>query len=269
MTHKLTGTRLRILSSSGRRAMGLEGFSTIFADEPAAWETRGGGLMFDALRQSLGKRPDQRLVLIGTRSPAEPGSWWPNLIDGGSGPGTHVTELRAPVDAPWDSWLTIRRVSPLVMHNAPLRKTILRERDEARRCPDDSLRMAFEAYRLNRQVRAHADVLVTVPAWRRVEEREVPPRVGRPVVGIDLGSNRSWSAAWCLWRNGRSETYALCPGIPDLGERERQDAQPRGLYQRLRRDGVLIVEEGEARSPARNPDRPLGGRGHRARYDAV
>ena len=182
-THKATGTRLRILSSSGRRAMGLEGFGTIFADEPGAWEVRGGQLMFDALRQSLGKRADQRLVLIGTRSPAPPASWWPNLIDGGSGPGTHVSELSAPVDQPWDSWLTIRRVNPLVMFNQPLRKTILRERDEARRCPDDSMRMAFEAYRLNRQVRAHADVLVTVPAWRRVESRDVPAREGKPVVG--------------------------------------------------------------------------------------
>ena len=48
-THKATGTKLRILSSSGKRAMGLANFSTIFADEP--------------------------------------GSWWRNLIDGGLGAG--------------------------------------------------------------------------------------------------------------------------------------------------------------------------------------
>ena len=84
-THKATGTKLRVLSSSGKRAMGLSQFSTIYADEPAAWEARGGALMFDALRQSLGKRAGQRLVLIGTRAPAEDGSWWPSLLDGGSG----------------------------------------------------------------------------------------------------------------------------------------------------------------------------------------
>ena len=55
-THKRTGTKLRILSSSGKRAMGLAGFSTIFADEPGSWEARGGALMWDALRQALGKR---------------------------------------------------------------------------------------------------------------------------------------------------------------------------------------------------------------------
>ena len=49
VTHRGSGTRLRILSSSGKRAMGLANFSTIYADEPAAWESRGGELMWDAL----------------------------------------------------------------------------------------------------------------------------------------------------------------------------------------------------------------------------
>ena len=241
-THKETGTKLRVLSSSGKRAMGLSQFSTIYADEPGSWEVRGGALMWDALRQSLGKRPGQRLLLIGTRAPSEEGSWWPSLLDGGSGPGTHVTVLTAPDSEPWDAWSTIRRVNPLVMHNEALRKTILRERDDARR--DGSQQPAFEAYRLNRQVEVYKDMLVPADAWRRVEARDVPSRQGRPIVGLDLGAERSWSAAWCLWRNGRSECYAVCPGIPDLAERERQDAMPRGLYRKLHGDGVLLVDEG-------------------------
>ena len=198
--------------------------------------------MFDALRQSLGKRAGQRLVLIGTRAPSEDGSWWPSLLDGGSGPGTHVTVLTAPDGDPWDAWDTIRKVNPLVMHNASLRKTILRERDDARR--DESQRPAFQAYRLNRQVAVYKAMLVSVDAWRVVEDREVPERVGRPIVGLDLGAERSWSAAWCVWPNGRSECYAVCPGIPDLAERERQDAMPRGLYRKLHADGVLVVDDG-------------------------
>ena len=241
-THKTTGTKLRVLSSSGKRAMGLSQFSTIYADEPAAWEARGGALMFDALRQSLGKRPGQRLVLIGTRAPAEDGSWWPSLLDGGSGPGTHVTVLTAPDGAPWDAWDTIRRVNPLVMHNASLRKTILRERDDARR--DETQRPAFQAYRLNRQVEVYRDVPITADAWRAVEGRTVPEREGRPVVGLDVGAERSWTGCCPLWPNGRSECYAVCPGIPDLAERERQDAMPRGLYRRLHADGVLVVDDG-------------------------
>ena len=43
-------------------------------DEPGAWETTGGTLMWDALRTGQGK-PDSplRLLFIGTLAPAE--SW--------------------------------------------------------------------------------------------------------------------------------------------------------------------------------------------------
>ena len=242
VTHKATKTRLRILSSSGKRAFGLSQFSHIFADEPGSWESRGGQLLWQALTGSLGKRPGQRIVVIGTRAPAEAGSWWPEMLDAGSGPGIHVTALSAPDDAEWDSWQTLRRVNPLVMANPSLRKTILRERDAARRNP--TLRPAYEAFRLNRQIDVFADVLVSAEDWRAVEGREVPPRKGKAIVALDLGGERSWSAAWCLYKNGRSECYAVAPGIPDLESREKQDAMPRGMYKRLYEDGVLIIDEG-------------------------
>ena len=197
--------------------MGLSQFSTIWADEPGSWESRGGALMWDALRGSLGKRPGQRLVLIGTRAPAATASWWPSLLDGGSGPGTHVTVQSADSELAWDSWPAIKAANPLALHNPSLRRTILRERDDARR--DASQRPAFEAYRLNRMVDVYRDCLVSVEAWKAVEGRDVPQRDGDPVLGLDLGSERSWSAAWLLYRNGRSECFALCPGIPDLAER--------------------------------------------------
>ena len=176
--------------------------------------------MWDALRTSLGKLAGQRLIFVGTRAPAAPDSWWPALLDAGSGPGTHIEVRTAPDDAPWDAWPTIRAVNPMVMLNPALRRTILRERDEARR--NETLRPAFEAYRLNRQVDVRSEVLIGVAAWRRVEVRAVPEREGRPVVGFDMGGERSWSAAWCLWENGRVEAFALCPGVPSLAERERQ-----------------------------------------------
>ena len=84
-----------------------------------------------------------------------------------------------------------------------------------------------------------------VEDFKRVEARPVPPREGNPIIGLDLGSNRSWSAAWALWKNGRSEAYALCPGLPDLATRERQDAMPRGFYQTLKDNGTLILEQGK------------------------
>ena len=244
VTHVPTGTKLRILSSSAKRAMGLAKFSTVFGDEPGSWEDRGGELMYHALRQSLGKRPGQRLILIGTRAPARADSWWPGLLDAGSGPGTHVSVLSAPPEeeAAWDRWETIRAACPMVLSNPDLRRTVLRERDDARRNP--TLRPSFEAFRLNRQIEVGSEMLVQADRWKVVEGREVPPREGKAIVGADLGSERSWTGAWCQWPNGRAECYAICPGVPDLGARERQDAMPRGLYQTLHDDGVLIVEEG-------------------------
>ena len=149
---------------------------------------------------------------------------------------------RRPTDESWDSWQTVLKVNPLLRVSEPLRRTVLRERDEARK--SYTLRRSYEAFRLNRMVDVSHEVLVEVDAWKRVEGREVPPRDGRPIVGVDLGSERSWSGAWALWPNGRSEVYALCPGVPDLDERERQDAMPRGLYRRLHNAGVLLVDEG-------------------------
>ena len=174
-THKATGTRLRVLSSSGKRAMGLSQFGTIYADEPGAWQARDGELLWQALTGSLGKREGQRVVVIGTRAPAEAGSWWPELLDAGSGPGLHITALTALEDAAWDSYRTLQKVNPLVTVNASLRRTILRERDAARRNP--TLRPAYEAYRLNRQVDVFADVLCQVDEWKRVEAR--PEEVAR------------------------------------------------------------------------------------------
>ena len=64
-------------------------------------------------------------------------------------------------------------------------------------------------------------------------------RDGRPIVGIDLGGGRAWSAAVAVWPNGRTEAFALCPGIPDIREQERRDRVNPGTYERLVSAGVL------------------------------
>ena len=207
--HKPSGARLRAISSDPKRAMGLSRFRTIIGDEPASWPDRQGELMFHALRQAVGKRAGQRLVLVGTRSPARPGSWWPSLLDHGGGDGVIVECVSAPQAAPWDDFSTIRRANPLYSHSPALRAVLRSERDEARRNP--SLRPSFEAYRLNKTVDVRQHVLLRVEQWEQVVRRRLPPRDGRPAVGVDLGASRSWSAAWALWRNGRSGGYGPRP----------------------------------------------------------
>ena len=246
VTHQASGAKFRILSSSGKRALGLENFSTIYADEPGAWEARDGAMMFDALRTSLGKRAGQRLLLIGTRSPAAAGSWWPELLDAGSGPGVHVEVMAAPDEDAWDAWATIRRCNPMARVNPELRKVLLLERDQARR--NSTLRPSFEAYRLNRLIGVSKSLLLPLVDWRAVLARDVPGREGQPVLGLDLGGERAWSGAVAMWPNGRMECFAMLPGEPGLEERERQDAVPPGAYQRLRDDGVMLIDEGRRRA---------------------
>ena len=67
-----------------------------------------------------------------------------------------------------------------------------------------------------------------------------------PIIGVDLGGNRSWSAACALWPNGRIEAWALAPGIPSLAEQERDDQVADGSYGELVQSGGLSVDVGLA-----------------------
>ena len=242
VTHKATGQVAYVISSNAKKALGLSQFGLIIGDEPGSWEAREGEFMYDALRESIGKLPDQRVLLVGTRAPAEPGSWWLSLLDGGSRPdlGVHVSALSASPEEAWDAWQTIRRVNPVVNAHQPLRQTKLRRRDEARGDPQKIRK--FQAWHLNMSVETVDEMLVEGVDWLAVEGRHVPPREGRPFVGLDMGGERAWTAAWCVWRNGRSECYAVMPGEPGVEEREKKDAQPRGTYARLLQDRSLIIE---------------------------
>ena len=244
VVNKATGSRVRAISSSAKRAMGLATFQLIIGDEPAAWEDRDGRLMFDALRQALGKRKDQRLLLIGTLAPSEPGTWWPELIKAGTNKqtGVFVTCIKADEEEDWEDWETVKKANPMFKLNRTLRDTVYKEWKEAQQNP--YLKPSFEAYRLNRLVETREEMLCRVEAWQEVENRPVPPREGKPILGLDLGAFRSWSAIWALWPNGRSECFAMCGSIPSLEEREKQDAVPRGLYEKLRQEGTLLIDDG-------------------------
>ena len=100
------------------------------------------------------------------------------------------------------------------------------ERDAARL--DSRLKARFLSYRLNLPSGDESEVLLTVSDWERIEVREVPEREGRPIVGVDLGGGRAWSAAVALYPNGRVEAKAVAPGVPNLAEQERRDRVPTG-----------------------------------------
>ena len=241
-------TKLRVLSSSGKTAMGIVGCPLAIADEPGSWETNGGALMADALMTAQGKPGSAlRLVFIGTLAPSR-GGWWHEMVRGGSHGSTHVTALQGD-PAKWDRWPEIRRVNPLTAISPEFRRKLLDERDAARR--DERLKARFLSYRLNRPTRDASDVLLTVAEWQTVKARPVGMPLGRPVVGVDMGGGRSWSAAVAVWpETGRVEAIAVAPGVPSLAETEKRDRVPAGTFGRLVSDGALHVAAGLHVPPA-------------------
>ncbi|MDE0357676.1 MAG: hypothetical protein OXN92_08020 [Gammaproteobacteria bacterium] len=230
-----------VQSSKAKTAMGLVRTPLVVADEPGSWEVKGGELMFDALMEAQGKPGSPlRIIFVGTVAPATAG-WWPDLIESGSHGSTYVMAYQGD-PATWDKWPTIQKANPLMARFPASRAKLLQRRDEARR--DSRLRARFLSYRLNVPSEDEAKVLLTVEDFERVLSRDVAPRDGLPVVGVDLGAGRAWSSAVAVFETGRTEAVAVAPGIPSIADQEARDRVPAGTYAKLLANGSLTVADG-------------------------
>ena len=239
--HVASGTRISCLAASYRSAQGMVSNPLVIADEPGAWQTREGTALFDAVQTAQGKPGSQlRAVYIGTLAPALDG-WWHDLVSDGSNASTFVM-LRQGNRKTWDSSHVLRAANPLMWKFADSRKVLLEERDAARK--DSRLKARFLSYRLNIPTADESIVLLTVEEFDTICNRPVPPRAGRPIVGVDLGGGRAWSAATAVWPNGRVEALATAPGIPSLDAQEKRDRVPPGLYRKLLDTGRLRIATG-------------------------
>ena len=243
ITHKPTNTKLRVMSSNAKTAFGIVGTPLLVADEMGSWELAGGGLMHDAVVTAMGKPESSlRVIYIGTLAPlGAPGHWWYDLVDAGTQGSTYVQKVVGDAET-WDSWATIRKANPLKAKYAESRAVLLEERDAARR--DSRLKARFLSYRLNVPSADESGILLTVDDWKLAEARPVGIPAGRPIVAIDLGGGRAWSAAVAIWESGRMEAIACAPGIPDLDAQERRDNVPTGVYTKLAANGSLSVAQG-------------------------
>ena len=242
ITHLASNTRLRVLSSSGKAAMGLVRCPLVWFDEPGALRSvNDGQILHDAIQTAQGK-PGSRLraIYAGTLAPTVEG-WWPDMVNGGAHGSVHVTRFQGAPET-WDQWPTIAKANPLMWRFAESRRKLLEERDAAR--ADTRLRARFLSYRLNLPTADVSTVLLTVEDWQRVVGREVPGARGRPLVAVDLGGGRAWSAGVALWMSGRMDAIAVAPGIPSLDAQERRDRVPGGTYTKLLGTGALRIADG-------------------------
>ena len=241
IVHKPTKTVLQVRSSNAKGALGLVNTPWVICDEPGAFNVNEGEAMFDAISTATGKPGSPlKALFIGTLAPAQ-GGWWHDLVGGGSKGSTYVKLLQADPDK-WASWPEIRKANPLTAVSPDFRRTLLEERDQAR--GDTRLKARFLSYRLNVPSSDESAILLTVDDWKLAEARPVGLPAGRPIVGIDLGSGRAWSAAVAMWESGRIAALAVSPGIPDLDEQERRDLVPRGVYHKLLANGSLTLGPG-------------------------
>ena len=234
------GARLRVIGSNGKTAMGLVNTPLVVADEPGAWEAAGGQLLHDAIQTAQGKPGSPlKAIYIGTLAPAT-GGWWHQLCES-QRPG-HYVKLYKGDRKRWDDFDHVLAVNPLSAISEPFRNQLQSELDEA--LSDSRLKARFLSYRLNLPTRDETTMLLTVDEWERAVSRLVPDRVGSPIVGVDLGAGRAWSAAVAVWPNLRVEALAIAPGKPSIELQEKRDRVPKGTYCTLIESGQLSVAEG-------------------------
>ena len=244
--HLKTRTRCRVLSSDSRRAYGLgASLNLAILDEPGAFQPTSGERLWQSLLGSLGKNSSARILACGTLAPGAIGGWWQSFVEAGSGPGKHVQLIQGS-ESTWRDWDAVLAANPCTAINPNLVRTLKREHDEA--LQNDRAASAFLRFRMNVNAPevTHAQPLITSSEWARVCARPVPACEGQPIVGIDLGGSRSWSAACAIWPSGRIESWAISPGVPSLADQEREDQVAEGMYIGLAQSGGLAVDEGRS-----------------------
>ena len=236
--HRPTGARVRCIGSDPKRAHGLAPL-LVLADEPAQWEGTKRDQMRAALATAMGKLDGSRMIALGTR-PADDEHWFAKMLDGGAdyAQSHDVRESDPPFRK--RTWM---KANPSLPAMPALLKRIRKEADIAKR--DASLLAAFKSLRLN----AGTDdtlqaTLLDAGTWKRITGEA--PRVGRPVLGLDLGQSEAMTGSAAYWpASGRLEALASFPREPGLAERGTQDGVG-DQYVRMMSRGELVLTGGEA-----------------------
>ena len=217
--NRRTGARVRAVGSDNRRAHGWRP-NLVLADEPAQWGARGESLDA-AIRTSLGKRRNGRVLYFGTRPRSQEHFYARLLAD--QDPSVFVRAFAAKPDDPPFQKRTWLKANPALNDGFPHIEVLQAEARRAKR--DPGLLASFRALRLNLGVSEtdDADLLVDPAVWREILQAEAPDPDGLPVWEVDLGGAAAMSAIAACWPNGRLETLAMFGSEPNLEDRALRD----------------------------------------------
>ena len=209
--HVPSDAECRIVAASSTSLLGYGAHAGVICFDEVGAAGAKGRAVFDACLTSLGKRPGQKLLAVGTRSPSGPEDWWPKWLSATAGqPRTHIVVLEGDPEAWRDPGEAIR-ANPLAA-GEPLRSVLARERSEAE--SDPSALARYRAYRLNHASDPAAARVFSEAELMMVCARPAPPREGAAVLSIDCGGLKSWSSACAIWpATNRVELWAIAgPG---------------------------------------------------------
>ena len=205
--HLPTASECRILAAASRSLLGYGANSAVIVFDEVAAAGAKGRAVFDAMLTSLGKRPGQRLIALGTRSPSGPSDWWPKWLSSTADqPRTHIDVLEGDAEN-WRDPGEAVKANPLAA-GEPLASVLGRERAEAESDPAALAR--YIAYRLNHASDPIAARVFSASELMTVCGRPAPPREGAPILSIDAGGLLSWNSACAIWpESGRIELWAI------------------------------------------------------------
>ena len=209
--HLPTASECRILAASSKSLLGYGAHAAVIVFDEVAAAGAKGRAVFDAMLTSLGKRPGQRLIALGTRSPSGPSDWWPKWLSATAGqPRTHIEVLEGNAEN-WRDPAHAVLANPLAA-GEPLASVLGRERAEA--AVDPAALARFRAYRLNHASDPAAARVFSASELMTVCARPAPPREGQPFVSVDTGGLLSWSSGCAIWPDSnRIELWAIAgPG---------------------------------------------------------
>ena len=248
ITHTTDRTRMRVASSNAEGSLGLgANQSLVVADEASSWNAKEGELMHEALRFALGKPGSGLKILwISTIAPDKCTFFGKMAVEGDT-KRRKCFVYRLEDESKWCDEEEVLRLNPLKASFPDSRELLLDELAAAQNDLAEEIR--FKNWRLNYNAASERQVLLTAPQVKTLLDKEAQPREGAYYLGLDLGDSVAFSAAAAVWPNGRAEVLAACSGIPAIKERERLDAKPAGLYERLVREDLLHIAHGKHSTP--------------------
>lgn len=234
----LDTTTLRVVGSNPGALHGAAP-SLVIADEVAQWPKNKVNRMLSALRTGLGKIPESRMLLLGTRAETSDSAFEEaiRLAD-------YSMIYSASENDPPFRLSTWRKANPTLRVDgfSELIKKYRKDAHKAKISPQ--FMQAFKALRLNMGVPDTLQAYVLeIDDYRRCIKRNVT--VSRPyVLGVDLGTTGAMSAiaAYSL-ETGALEVIAAFPNYPKLVDRELSDGV-QGLYRRMESRGELFTADG-------------------------